>query len=164
MSARPAAIARPGVNAGGGTLAARARALLDRRFVRFVLVGVANTAFGYGVYAMGVLAGLPPQIALALQFALGVLWNFTLHARLVFARRGWARLPAYIAAYVAIYLTNAVALRMMIGLGVGPLWAQLAILPGIVVLSWLLIRRVMAGGAQAAPTAPADTHKKEHVA
>ena len=35
-------------------------------FLRFLAVGVLNTAFGYGVYAAGVLAGLPAQAALAL--------------------------------------------------------------------------------------------------
>lgn len=112
-------------------------------FMRFLAVGVANTAFGYGVYALGILAGLPPQAALALQFLLGAVWNYRLHARLVFAVRGWNRLPAYVGAYLLIWAANALALRALIAAGLGALAAQALILPATVALSWWLIGRVM---------------------
>ncbi len=110
---------------------------------RFLVIGLGNTAFGYAVYALAVLAGLPPQLALIVQFVLGVLWNYAMHARLVFSVNGWGRLPVYIAAYALIYAVNAMALRLALLQGLGPLTAQLLILPFITVLSWLLIGRVM---------------------
>lgn len=118
---------------------------------RFLGVGLANTAFGYGVYALSVLAGLPAQGALVVQFVLGALWNYHLHTRLVFAVEGWGRLPAYVAAYVLIYALNAAGLAMVMDLGVGPLLAQLMILPFAVMLSWRLVGRVMGhrGGVSA---------------
>ena len=112
-------------------------------FLRFLAVGVLNTAFGYGVYAGGVLAGLPAQAALALQFLLGALWNYRLHARLVFAVQGWGRLPAYVGAYLLIWALNALALRALLAAGMGALAAQALILPATVALSWGLIGRVM---------------------
>lgn len=112
-------------------------------FLRFLAVGVLNTAFGYAVYALGVLAGLPAQAALALQFVLGALWNYRLHARLVFAVRGWGRLPAYVGAYLLIWALNALALRALLAAGLGALAAQALILPATVALSWALIGRVM---------------------
>lgn len=112
-------------------------------FLRFLAVGVVNTGFGYGVYAAGIMAGLPAQAALALQFLLGALWNYRLHARLVFAVEGWSRLPAYVGAYLLIWALNALALRTLIAAGAGELAAQALILPATVVLSWLLIGRVM---------------------
>lgn len=111
--------------------------------LRFLVVGVANTVFGYAVYALAVLVGVSPQLALILQFLLGALWNFRMHARLVFAVEGWGRLPAYIGAYLLIYAANALALRFVLAQGVGPLAAQLLILPFVVAASWLLIGRVM---------------------
>jgi len=111
--------------------------------LRFLVVGVVNTAFGYGVYAAAVLAGLPAQAALALQFLLGVLWNYRMHARLVFAVEGWDRLPAYVGAYLLIWALNAVALRMLLAAGMSPLAAQGLILPATVALAWWLIGRVM---------------------
>jgi len=111
--------------------------------LRFLVVGVTNTAFGYGVYAAAVLAGLPAQAALALQFLLGALWNYRMHARLVFAVEGWERLPAYVGAYLLIWALNAAALRMLLAVGMSPLAAQGLILPATVALSWWLIGRVM---------------------
>ncbi len=111
--------------------------------LRFLAVGVVNTAVGYGIYALAVLAGTPPQLALALQFVLGALWNFQMHARLVFAVRGWGRLPAYIGAYLLIYAGNALALRLVMAQGAGALLAQLLVLPAVVAASWLLIGQVM---------------------
>lgn len=111
--------------------------------LRFIGVGLANTVFGYGIFALAVVAGLPAQAALIVQFVIGALWNFHLHARLVFAVEGWLRLPAYVATYVAIYAVNAAGLAIMTGWGAGPLAAQLAILPFVVLLSWQLIGRVM---------------------
>ena len=114
-----------------------------RTLLRFLAVGVVNTAVGYGIYALAVLAGTPPQLALVLQFVLGALWNFQMHARLVFAVQGWSRLPAYIGAYLLIYAGNALALRLVLAQGIGALAAQLLILPFVVAASWLLIGQVM---------------------
>lgn len=114
-----------------------------RTLLRFLAVGVVNTAVGYGIYAVAVLAGAPPQVALVLQFVLGALWNFQMHARLVFAVEGWSRLPAYIGAYLLIYAGNALALRLVMAQGLGALAAQLVILPVVVAASWLLIGQVM---------------------
>lgn len=115
----------------------------SQTMLRFLAVGLGNTAFGYSVYALAVVAGLTPQLALILQFVLGVLWNYTLHARLVFSVNGWTRFPLYIGAYLLIYTINATSLRILLAEGIGPLLAQLLILPFIVALSWLLIGRVM---------------------
>ena len=112
-------------------------------FLRFIAVGVANTAFGYAVYAIAVLMGAPPQIALVLQFLLGALWNYQMHARLVFAVEGWGRLPKYIGAYLLIYAVNAVALRLLLAQDMPPLLAQLVLLPLVVLASWFHIGRVM---------------------
>lgn len=117
--------------------------LNDPAFLRFLAVGVVNTGFGYGVYALAVLVGFPAQAALIMQFVLGALWNYNLHARLVFAVQGWSRLPLYIGAYLLVYLLNAAALHSLLGLGLGPLLAQALIMPAMVIASWLLIGRVM---------------------
>ncbi len=115
----------------------------QRTFLRFLAAGVVNTAVGYGIYALAVLAGAPPQLALILQFVLGALWNFQMHARFVCAVSGWGRLPAYIGAYLLIYAANAVALRLVMAQGLGALLAQLVLLPFVVAGSWLLIGQVM---------------------
>ena len=113
------------------------------QFARFVLVGLINTAFGYAVYAGLVLLGLPPQWALALSFAIGVLWNYVTTARFVFRVSGFGKLPAYIACYVSVYAANALALGAAIKNGVAPLLAQAALTPVAAVLTFVLLSLVM---------------------
>ena len=115
------------------------------QFVRFILVGVANTAVGYLVYAAFVLLGIGPQLALAMAFVIGVIWNFWAHARLVFGQGGMGLFPAYVGVYVAIWGLNAVVLHLAIGAGFGPLLAQALLAPVSAVLSFFFIARVLTG-------------------
>ena len=117
------------------------------RLLRFLAIGVLNTAVGYAIYAVLVLVGLSPQPALALAFALGILWNYMTHARLVFTEsaRGLKRLPAYAACYALIYLLNAVALDRAIGAGLSPLVAQALLAPFAALLSFVMIGKVLTG-------------------
>ena len=115
------------------------------QFVRFILVGLANTAVGYLIFAALVLLGLTPQPALALAFVLGVMWNFWAHARLVFGQGGLGKFPAYAGVYLVIYGLNALALKQAILLGNTPLLAQAILAPAAAVLSFLFIARVLTG-------------------
>ncbi|SDK91509.1 GtrA family protein [Aliiruegeria lutimaris] len=115
----------------------------NARVVRFIGAGVVNTAFGYGMYALLVLAGAHAQLALAIQFGLGVIWNYSIHSRLVFGVRGYARLPAYALAYLAAYGFNAIVLAILLALGLSPLVAQLLALGPTVVLSYVLVSRAL---------------------
>jgi putative flippase GtrA len=53
------------------------------RFVRFLLVGVLNTIFGYFLYGTLILIGLDYKLAVLLATILGVLFNFQTTGRLV---------------------------------------------------------------------------------
>ena len=111
-----------------------------RRFARFMVVGLLNTAVGYGLYALFVVATpLGPQTALAASFALGVLWNYFTTARFVFDTRGIARLPAYVVAYLAVYALNALALSMAVAGGWRPLLAQALLVPFAAVLTYIAV-------------------------
>lgn len=116
-----------------------------RRFARFLVIGGVNTAIGYGLYALFVLlTPLGPQAALALAFALGVLWNYFSTGRLVFNSRGFGRLPGYVAAYLGVYALNAQALHMAIAAGWAPLLAQAVLLPFAAVLTYAALTFVFA--------------------
>lgn len=109
------------------------------RMLRFVLAGLVNTGFGYALYALLVAAGLHPQAALAIQFGVGVIWNYTTHGRYVFGVWGDGRLPRYALSYAVIYLFNAVLLHGLIGAGLGAYAAQAVALAPTVALSYVLV-------------------------
>ena len=111
-----------------------------RRFARFLVVGLVNTAVGFGLYALFLLATpLDEQGALALSFVVGVLWNYLATARFVFGTRGYARLPAYAVAYLAVYAINAQALRLAVAAGWDPLLAQALLVPFAAVLTYIAV-------------------------
>ncbi len=109
------------------------------RAIRFLGTGVVNTMFGYGVYALLVSLGAHVQVALVAQFALGVIWNYALHARFVFGVSGYDKLPRYCLAYVSTYLFNAVLLQILSNAGMNPYAAQLLALVPTVILSFVLV-------------------------
>ena len=115
------------------------------RFLRFLAVGVVNTGFGYGVYAGLILLGLTPQPALAIAFAIGILWNYMTHARLVFGTSGIARILPYAGAYALIYGINAFALGRALATGLSPLAAQALLVLPMALLAFVLISAVLTG-------------------
>jgi len=116
------------------------------RFVKFLFVGVLNTAFGFAVYAVFLrLAGLPWQWALALSYVLGILWNFGTHGRIVFGTTGLGRLPAYVGAYVALYFLNRWALQGAIAAGLSDLWAQAMLVLPMAMVAFVLVSIVLTG-------------------
>jgi len=114
-----------------------------RRFIKFLFVGLVNTGFGYGVYAVLVVFKTPPQIALLATFVIGVLWNYITTARFVFEVTGFGRLPAYCVCYVFIYLLNAGTLQAAMNYNIEPLVAQAILTPIFAVVTFILVSFVM---------------------
>ena len=112
------------------------------RFLRFLVTGLVNTAFGYGVFCLGLLLGMGPPMALALQFALGIPFNFIVHGRFVFGRAAWSRLAPYGLAYLVLYGMNLGALALLVP-ALAPAIAQALLLLPMAVLSFVLLSRIM---------------------
>jgi putative flippase GtrA len=122
--------------------------LADQTFIqliKFLIIGVFNTLFGYLVYALLVLLGMPEQPALGVAYVIGVTWNYFTHAKLVFGAKGYKRMPLYFAAYLFLYALNALALEQLVGAGLPPLLAQAMIVPFAAAISFVLISRVLTG-------------------
>ena len=116
------------------------RQLLAMRFVRFLGVGVLNTAIGYALFAAFVLAGAPMLAAVAASTALGALFNFGSIGVLVFASKDMTLLPRFLAVYVGQCAVNALLLAGLARLGLGPLLAQLLLLPLLASGTYLTMR------------------------
>ena len=78
----------------------------QRQFVKFLVVGILNTAVGYGIFALLVWMKFGPSISLFLATVLGVLFNYLTTGRLVFSARGLGRLPFFVAVYGFTFLSQ----------------------------------------------------------
>ena len=115
---------------------------LPVQFVRFLAVGLVNTLFGYGVFAAAVLAGLVGMPALVLAYLVGVPFNYFFTGRFVFGGTPRTRgsFLRFVAAYVVIYVFNALLYRGIETAVVAPLLAQALCIPVVAVFSFLLFK------------------------
>lgn len=75
-------------------------------FIRYLLVGLINTAFGYAVFALLVFVGLHYALALFLATIAGVLFNFQTFGRFVFGQPHWRLIWKFFAVYGVLYGVN----------------------------------------------------------
>jgi putative flippase GtrA len=119
---------------------------LGKHFVKFILVGLLNTAFGSGVYAILIYANLPIWVALLCGNAAGILFNFFTTGRFVFSDVALKRLPPFIATYVVCYAINYVSIRALIALHLTAIESQLLTALPMAVISFCLMSRYVFRG------------------
>jgi len=110
------------------------------RLIRFGLVGMLNTAFGYSLFAVGIWIGLGSALALLITTCCGVIFNFFTTGRLVFANRDSALIFRFIGAYAIIYAINLALLKAIEAMGLSAFAAQAICLVPVVILSFLILQ------------------------
>ena len=116
------------------------RRVMDDRLVRFLFVGGLNALFGYSMFALGLLIGLSPELALLAATVLGILFNFVTTGRLVFGTANRQLLPRFVLVYGLVYGLNAAVLRVLILTGLSPFLAQAVLVPASAVVTFLLMK------------------------
>ncbi len=79
---------------------------LNAEFIRFLLTGVLNTAFGYGLYALSYYITGHEGVALAIDYVIGAFFNYKSYSLLVFSQYNKKRFIMFCLVYVFTYLLN----------------------------------------------------------
>jgi len=108
------------------------------KIVRFGIVGCFNTAFSFGVYALGVYAGLAYYIASLLALISGITLSFFTQGRLVFNAQLEGRFSSFVAVWGLLYLFNVGLIGLMSFAGLDNYTAGLVALPLLIALSFIL--------------------------
>lgn len=82
------------------------RTLLDNRTVRFLLVGILNSAFGFLVFSAVVWAEQGIIVALLAGNVAGLVFNFFSTGGLVFRTLALHHLPKFVTCYVSMLIIN----------------------------------------------------------
>jgi putative flippase GtrA len=94
----------------------------SRVWLRYGMVGLVNAGFGYTVFALLVVAGIWPGVALVWTMAAAVAFNFQTSRRLVFRSKG--HVLRFVAVYFVVLAVNWAALRLLQWCGLSDLEAQ----------------------------------------
>lgn len=117
-------------------------ALLNgHRFLRFLLVGGANTLFGLAVYALSVLAQAPVWLALLIGVIAGATFNFVTTGGYVFRDLSLGRVPLFALSYLLIYGINLSLLNWILSWLNGAILAQAILVLPMSILSYTLMGR-----------------------
>ena len=118
------------------------------KFVRFLLVGVINTLFGYSVFALLFRLGLDYRYSLLIATICGVLFNFKTIGAIVFKDQNNRLLTRFIGVYLVIYLLNAESLRIVKMLGINILVAQAILVLPLAIVSYFLNKTFVFRGSR----------------
>lgn len=118
-----------------------ARIRPNSRFLKFLLVGGVNTAFGYSVFVFSLWLGMHYAVAAAVATVLGVLFNFKSTGRLVFQNKGNHLLPKFISVYVVVYVVNVLGLAVLLRFGITEWLGGLILILPSAMLSYVLNSR-----------------------
>ncbi len=86
---------------------------IENRFLRFLFVGVINTAFGYLMFLFFLWIGLHYSLSLLFSQILGVLFNYKTTGYLVFENKSNKLVLRFFLVYVAIYFINLLELYLL---------------------------------------------------
>lgn len=89
----------------------------NNKFLKFIIVGLLNTIFGYSIFALLIFLGLHYALALLLATCLGIVFNFKTIGAFVFRSRDNSLIGRFIAVYVVLCLLNIVLLKFMMEIG-----------------------------------------------
>lgn len=118
----------------------------SRPFIRFLVVGILNTAFGYGLFALFISIGLHYVLASFIGTVFGILFNFFSTGCLVFNNKDISRLPWFFGVYGVTYVFGIVGLSILDDMEVDMYCAGLVMIPPSAVVSYFLNRWFVFGG------------------
>lgn len=117
------------------------RALLERQFIRFLFVGIINSIFGYGVFAVFLYVGLHYTLALLLATILGVLFNFKSIGALVFKSHNNQFIFRFILCYTFVYFINIFGIKIFSHMGLSPYISGAIMILPMAALAFVLNKR-----------------------
>ncbi len=123
--------------------------MIENRFARFVVVGIVNTIFGYGCFAILLYAGMHYTVALLLATILGVLFNFKSIGFVVFKSKNNRLLSRFIGVYAIVYVVNASGIKLLSLIGAAPYLGGAIMVPPVAILAYILNKRFVFNNDQA---------------
>jgi len=108
--------------------------------LRYGVVGTANTAASYGIYALLIYAGAALPLASLGALSAGVVISFVTLGRIVFASQLKGRFPRFLGVWSALYLAHIGLTKLLLLADMSAYLAGFLASGPVIVLSFLLQR------------------------
>ena len=108
------------------------------RVIRFLVVGVLNTAFSYSIYALLLFVGLSYQLANFGSLVLGILFSFKTQGHFVFRNADNRLLGRFVLCWILIYVCNIAVIGRIMAFGIDAYSAGALALPITILLSYII--------------------------
>lgn len=116
------------------------RKLLKLQFVRYVFVGIGNTAFGYGAYAGLLYVGLEYAVASLIALVLGIVFSYTTQGTLVFRNATRVTFIKFVVAWLLIYVVNISIIALLIRASLSAYLAGAVAVVPVTLLSYFVLK------------------------
>ncbi|WP_272992533.1 GtrA family protein [Porticoccus hydrocarbonoclasticus] len=123
----------------------------DFTCIRFLIVGILNTAFSYSVYAAFISISVSVEIASLTSLITGIAFSYLTQSKVVFKHHSVRSLLKFISAWTLIYLLYLALIKIFIGLGASSYMAGGAAIVPITASSFVIMKYIVFRGAKKQP-------------
>ncbi len=113
------------------------------KFVKYILVGVVNTIFGYSLFALFIYLGMHYSLAVLFSTLMGIIFNFKTTGSLVFNSNNNALIYKFFVVYAITYGLNVMGLNLLIKFDFNTYLAGMLMLVPTTIISFLLNSEVV---------------------
>lgn len=111
------------------------------RFMKFIAVGVMNTAIAYFIFAAFLYSGVHYTLAVLFAYFLVVIINFKTYGRLVYKSRDNRLIFRFVSVYAFLYVLNIVCLKVFSLFSINLYVASLFMIVPFAIISFFLNSR-----------------------
>ena len=121
----------------------RFSSLIERRFVRFCIVGVASTALHYGLYCLLLWSGLEVNLSYTIAYVASFLANFYLTSIFTFrAKPAWSKFAGFAGSHAVNYVLHILLLNTFLWAGVPRYLAPIPVIATAMLVQYTILRYV----------------------
>jgi putative flippase GtrA len=111
------------------------------RLIRFLAIGLLNSAVGYGLFALFIYLGFHYAFASLVATTLGVCFNFFSTGKLVFKQLGKTQAVRFTLVYVFLYGLNLLFLALLLKVGITEYVGGFLLIPVMAAFAYVLHAR-----------------------
>lgn len=124
---------------------------LQHQLARYVLVGIANTAFSYLTYVVLLFAGFDFRIANLIALLLGIVVSFATQGKFVFRNATRVTFAKFVVAWLLIYLLNISIIALLMHVSLDAYVAGAVATVPVTLISFFVLKFAVFGRSSASP-------------